>query len=282
MKRFVIFLTVLFSLSLFLGVSPVPAKDDAAGGKPVSLTAAGSGVNLGITRLLATAFMKENPDITITVPGSIGSRGAIKAAAEGAIPLGLTSRPLKEEEKSTGLAQRPYALVAIVIGADPAVPDDNITSQELVDVYKGTKTKWKDGNPIIVQAREKRDSGFMVLQNAIPGFREAYTEAHEQKRWTLYYNDQSSNHALSHTPYAIGVTDLGMISTEHLNIKVLNLNGISPDPENVANGTYPLSRKLSFVYLPDKLPDAAKKFMDFTTTDAAGEILKANGFAPVQ
>jgi len=45
----------------------------------VQLTAAGSGVNLAITRLLANSFTKLHPNIAIEVPGSIGTNGAIKA-----------------------------------------------------------------------------------------------------------------------------------------------------------------------------------------------------------
>ena len=71
------------------------------------MIAAGSGVNLGITRLLAEAYTAHNPETLIDVPGSIGTRGAIKATAEGAIALGLISRPLKEQEKAPGLVALP-------------------------------------------------------------------------------------------------------------------------------------------------------------------------------
>ena len=76
---------------------------------PSPLIAAGSGANLEITRLLANAFMKYHPRVTIEVPGSIGSKGAITAVA-----------------------------------------DNEITFQDLADIYRGTKTRWKDGNEIIV------------------------------------------------------------------------------------------------------------------------------------
>ena len=138
-----------------------------------------------------------------------------------------------------------------------------------------------DGNSIIVQSREKWDSGFQVLQKVIPGFKEAYAESYQAKRWTLYYTDQDANQALSNTHYAIGVTDLGMVATEHLNIKALKLGGIAPVSENVSNGTYPLSRRLSFIYHPEKVSDGAKQFMDFTVTEKGRNILKANGFIPL-
>lgn len=282
MKQSFTFVTTLLALALLCCSPPAWSEDTPGRTHPVTLTAAGSGVNLGITRLLAKAFAKQHPEITVDVPGSIGTRGAIKAVADGAIPLGLASRSLRGEEKTLGIVQLPYARVAIVVGAHADVPEDTITSRELIQVFKGTKSRWKNGNTIIVQAREKSDSGFLVLKNAIPGFKEAYVESHQARRWTLYFTDQDANSALCETPDAIGVTDLGMIATEHLNIKVLKLDGIAPDPENVMDGTYPLSRQLSFIYRPDTLSSQAQLFLDFTATEIGRTVLQTNGYIPLR
>jgi len=191
---------------------------------PQPLIAAGSGVNLGITRLLAKAFMNDHPQITIEVPGSIGTKGAIAAVTDGTITFGLISRSLKDGERSPGMVARPYARVPIVVGVHPTVADDELTFKDLVDIYRGAKTRWKDGNEIIVQTREPFDSGLQVLEKQVPGFQEAYAESRQAKRWSVFFTDQDANRALSRTRYAIGISDLGMIATEHLGIKVLKLN----------------------------------------------------------
>lgn len=248
---------------------------------PAALIAAGSGVNLGITRLLAKAFMIAHPEITIEVPASIGTNGALKAVPDGAITLGLISRPLKDQEKASGLVAQPYARVPLVVGAHPSVVDEEITSQDLVEIYKGKRTRWKDDHEIIVQTREPFDSGIQVLQKEIPGFTQAYAESHQAKRWTVYFTDQDANQALSTAPYAIGFTDLGMIATEHLNIKALKLNGVAPSPETLFSGQYPLSRVLFFIFRDGTLPEAAKAFLDFVRSDQGSNILRSNGYLPV-
>ncbi len=235
-----------------------------------------------ITQLLVDAFVKDHPQVAIDIPGSIGTRGAIKAVTDGAITFGLISRPLKEEEKALGLVAKPYAQTAIVIGAHPGVPDQSITSQELIDIFKGTKTQWKDGKEIIVQAREKTDSGFAVLEKNIPGFKEVYQESQDAKRWTLYFTDQEANRALASTPCAIGVTDIGMVATENLRINVLKFNGIEPGLESLRNGTYPLTRVLSFVYREENLPESAKAFLNFVYSDAGQRIMASKNYLSVQ
>ena len=248
----------------------------------MEMTIAGSGANLAITRVLADAFEKRQPQVKINIPGSIGSRGAIKAVNDGAITLGLISRPLKDEEKDLGLASQEYGRVAIVIGVNPTVPDQDITSEDLVAIYQGTKTRWKNGREIIVQAREKSDSGFLVLQNIIPGFKEVYAESQKANRWTQYFTDQDANQALAATQDAIGVSDMGMITAGAVRINPLRLDGVAPSLENLKNGTYPLSRPLAFIYKEGALTEDAKAFFTFVFSEEGRNLLLANGYLPAR
>jgi phosphate transport system substrate-binding protein len=281
MKKILSFCIILSTVTLYPLHSIAWAQTTQKLQEAPPFIAAGSGVNLGITKLLAEAFTKGNPKITITVPGSIGTKGAIKATAEKAITFGLISRPLQKEELEMGFTAKRYARVPIVMAGHAGVKDEGITFQELIEIYKGTKTQWKDGRQIIVQAREKTDSGFLVLQEKIPGFKEAHMESLESKRWMIYYTDQDANQAIEKTPGAIGVSDLGMIKSEQLKVKVLNLNGVVPGPETLLNGTYPLERELAFIYLEKGLPKEAKGFLDFVSSDSGRKIMRSKGYLPV-
>ena len=246
-----------------------------------TIIAAGSGVNLGITKLLAAAFMATTHGFIINVPGSIGTKGAITAVKDDAIALGLISRDLKPEEQSPDYTAQPYAMTPIVVAVNNSVPDEDISSQDITNIYKGTKTNWKDGSEIVVLSRESYDSGFMVLEKNIPGFKEACNESRKQNRWTVNFTDQEANRALSTTPHAIGVTDLGMISTEQLAVKSLKLNGVTPSVETAQNGQYPLTRTLFLLYRNKTLSPEAKAFVDFIRSDEGASILKANGYLPL-
>lgn len=268
-------------LSLLIIITPYLFASTASAhktGEEASLTAAGSGVNLGITRLLAEAFMKEHPTIDITIPGSIGSTGAIIAIKDSAITFGLVSRPLKNKEQSPDYTILPYAKTAIAIGTNAKAHDTNITSTDLVAIYNGTKTRWNDGHEIIVQMREAFDSGFSILNKKIVGFEEACTASRKADRWATYYTDQDANQALASTNHAIGITDLGMVSTEKLDITVLSLDGVFPSPKTIEDGDYPLTRTLSIVYRKKDLINSGQAFLDFLKTKKAIKILQANNY----
>lgn len=250
----------------------------AAGPSSKTMIFAGAGSNLAITRILADAFIKTHPGVTINIPESIGSTGGIRAVSEGAVTIGLISRPFREQEKKLGLEEVPYARTLIVIGVHPGVTDDEITFEEIVQIYRGKKTKWKNGQDIIVLTRDKGESTTDVMEQVIPGFREANDESLQARRWIVAFTDQDMNRLLMTTPNAIGISDLGTIKSERLNIKMLKVNGNSPTPENVIKGRYVLVKTLDFVFKKDHLPPEAKAFMDFVRSKQGQKIMKGNGY----
>jgi phosphate transport system substrate-binding protein len=271
---------LLCCLAIILVAGPSVAASAPA--PPTALVFAGSGTNLAITRLLAQAFVRAYPGVAIEVPASIGSTGGIQAAADGSVALGLVSRSLKEQEKALGLTLRPYAHSAIVFGAHSAVSDDGLSFGELLDIYRGARTRWRDGQEIVVLTRQPTDSGIEALELKIPGFREVYAESQNAKRWITLYTDQEMNQALVKTPHAMGLLDLGIIQSERLAVKPLRINGVAPTAQSVLDGTYPLVKTLAFVYREATLVPAAKAFLEYARSRAAQQLLRAHNYQPAE
>lgn len=258
-----------------------PVETAAAGDSTsAALVFAGSGTNLEVTRLLAKAFERLRPDIRIEVPSSLGSTGGISAVREGAITVGLAARPLNGTEREWGLTVLPYARTAIVFAAHPTVAEGEVTTDDVVKIYAGIKTQWRDGHPIIILSRQAGDSSLEVLEREIPGFKDAYRASAQAKRWTVLFTDQEMSQGLSRTPRSIGFAALGVVKSENLPVRVLTFNGVSPSPENIRNGRYPLVNNLSFVYRKDALPAGAAAFMSFVRSKEGERVLRANGFLP--
>jgi len=242
---------------------------------------AGSGTNLPVVRVLAEAFGKDHPGINIEVPASIGSSGGIQAAADGAIALGLVSRPLREKEKGLGLTIRNYARSPMIIAVHPSVGEEDISFAEILDIYRGKMNRWRDGREIVVLTREPGDSSIEVLVKEVPGFRQVYEDSQQARRWTTLLKDRTMNETLARIPAALGLSDLGAVLIEKHAIKPLKVNGVAPTLDSrLPNDKYPLYKTLAFVYREDRLPAGAKLFIDFVRSKEGEKLLKANGYLP--
>lgn len=248
---------------------------------PGALVLAGCGSNGPITRLLVSAFAEARPGVQIEVK-VIGSTNGIWLAAGGAVPIGLTSRPLRENEKGLGLTVVPYARTPLVIAAHPSVADIGITADQLVDVYKGTRARWSDGQDLVLLTRERGEGSIQVLSQGIVGFGAAYTSAESARRGTIVYSEQEMHRLLTARPFALGLSDLGTLMAERLPVKAMKVNGVAPTLEDVASGRYPLVKTLAFVFREDTLARPAKAFVDFARSPEGARILRANGYLPAQ
>ena len=263
---------------LALLILACPATGGQAPGS--TMVFAGSGSNLPAIRVLAKEFEKQNPGVRIDVPASIGSSSGIRAAADGAIAIGLVSRPLKESEKGLGLEAVTYARTPLIIGVHPGVAEENISYAEIIDIYRGKKSRWQNGSDIIVLTREPGDSTIEMMSRVAPGFREVYEESQKAKRWTTLLKDLEMNQTLAKTPDAIGFSDLGALTVERHRIKPLRVNGVAPALKNLENGSYTLMKPLMFVFHKEKLPPAAAKFIAFVRSKEGARILRENGYLP--
>ncbi len=256
--------------------SPLPAAQQPPAAQPAAdrFVVAGSGTNLPITAKLATAYNEKNAP-AVEVPKSIGSDGAVKAVQAGTLELGLASRPLTAAEKAAGLKELPYARVAIVFAANSGVPDDGVTTAEILAIHRGDKTAWRDGSPILVLIRGMHDSANQVLFGLIPGFDKLIEQSIAQKRWQVMYHDIDMADALRAKKGAFGHTDSTQVKVNG-GIKVLAVDGKTPTADAVRSGAYPYVKQLTFIYKGELTP-RAKAFVAFTASPEGRAIITDNG-----
>ena len=90
--------------------------------------------------------------------------------------------------------QRPQIKQAIRLDAastkkpvHPSVTDDGITTDELIQIYQGKKSRWQNGHEIIVLTRDPEESSIKLLEQEVLGFKEAYAESQQANRWVTVY-----------------------------------------------------------------------------------------------
>ena len=106
---------------------------------------------------LSESFMEKHPGVTVTAE-FVGSGAGVEAVSNGTADIGNSSRNLKDEEKADGVAENIVAIDGIAVVVDAANTVEDLTKQQLSDIYEGKITNWKDagGNdaPIVVVGRE--------------------------------------------------------------------------------------------------------------------------------
>ena len=267
---------------LMLGASALPMRSWATERPASPLVFAGCGATVPITRLLVEAFNQARSEVQQIDVRGVGSTNGIWLAAGGAIPLGLTSRPLRETEKDLGVTVAPFARTAVVIGVHPSVTDEGITMGDLAAIHRGALMRWRQGQEIMLLTRDQGDSDIYVLGRTIPSFKDSYAVSVRTGRASVVYSESEMVRRLVRTQFAVGLSDLGAMTIERLSFRAMKVNGVAPTLENVVNGTYPLAKTLAFVFREDKVPAEAKAFLTFVRSPEGERILRAHNYLPAE
>ncbi len=236
---------------------------------------AGSGSNLALVRALAARFEERTPGARVHVPESIGTGGAVKALSDGAIDLGLGSRPLKEAERQRGLSEVRLCRTALVPVVNPAADVDALSHEDLAAIYRGERATWPNGVPIVPLLREPGDSGNDLLIRTYPALGVALKAALRTELWQVAYTDQEMRDSLHSIPGSIGFLDLSTIRLEGLPLTPVRLDG-AVAPVSGSGGGYPLVKELTFL-LRGPPSAEAQAFLDFALSPEAAELLARAG-----
>lgn len=238
---------------------------------------AGSGSNVPLTRALAAAYATNGAARPIVYP-SIGSGGGVRALVDGAIAIAIVSRPLHERERAHGLVVTPYARVPVVVALHPNVPDRRLSTAEFLDAYRGRKTTWSDGAPLVVLQRERGDSSHEAVARVLPEFAAINDAAYRDGRFRVLYHDDDMEEALVVTEGALGLQGSGTAigSPSHV---AAAIDGVLPTPEAIASGRYPFVKSLAFVTVGPPTGEAAA-FIAFTQSPAGRAVIEAHGCLP--
>ncbi|MEW6601057.1 MAG: substrate-binding domain-containing protein [Nitrospirota bacterium] len=236
----------------------------------------GTGTALGSMKLLAAAFEKSRPDITVLVLPSLGSSGGIGAVSRGALDIGVSSRAFKEEELSWGLQEIEYAKTPLVPVTYAGTSVPGLSSGEIIKIYRGEMQVWPDGTRIRPVLRPAAESDTITVKNISPEMSEAVDFALERQGMLIALTDQDSADMIEKIPGSFGFSTLTQIISEKRRVKVLALNGVLPVPHALADGSYPCF-KVSYLVIKKKPSVPVQQFVDFVRSDEGRKILEESG-----
>ncbi len=107
------------------------------------ITISGSSSVAPIMEKLKEEYLKLNSNVVIEINQSDSTNG-IENVVIGISDIGLSSRELTAEEKSNSINNNILAIDALVLIVNKENKVDNLTSEEIKNIYQGHLANWKD------------------------------------------------------------------------------------------------------------------------------------------
>lgn len=241
----------------------------------------GSTTVLPIAQKVAEAYMKQNPDVKISISGG-GSGNGIKALIDGSTDIADSSRFIKTKEVERAMEKGSYpvpfavAYDCIVPVVHPSNNIANISLDKLKDIYLGKIRNWKEiggpDRPVVVISRDTSSGTYEVWQKKVMEKTRVFPGA------LLQASNGAIIQAVSKNKNAIGYIGLGYMNKE---VKPLTVDNIIGSAETTLNGTYPVSRPL-FMFTPGWPEGDIMEFINFVMHPQKGQkYINEIGFVPL-
>ncbi len=241
-----------------------------------TLTMAGSTSMEKLANVAIEAFMNKYPGVTASAE-FIGSSAGIEAVLAKTVDIGNASRSLKDTEKSAGAVENIVAIDGIAVIVDKANTVADLTKDQLIQIYKGEVTNWKDlggaDQPIVVIGRESGS-----------GTRGAFEELLAIEDQCKYSNEINSTGGVmakvASTPGSIGYVSLDVLDDS---VTALKLEGVEPTAENIKAGSYFLSRPFVMATIGQisEQNEIVQAFFNYLKSDEGKQLIESIGLITV-
>lgn len=276
--------TAVFLLSLAV----VACGGDESASKKTSrpLTIKGSDTMVILTQRLSEEYMKTHAGERVQVNGG-GSGTGIAALINGTVDLAQASRPMKDEEKASAekargaqIVETPVALDSLAVFVNEGNKVKELTIEQLAGIYTGKVRNWKDVGgsdaPIILYGRENSSGTYDYFKEHVLNKADFATIVQTLQGTAAIVNAVGRD--------ANGIGYGGIAYDKGVRAMALKKDAaspaIAPSEATVADGTYPLSRRLYF-YSFSNAPERVTKFVQWTLTPEAQALVKNVGYFPL-
>ena len=245
-------------------------NNTASNGGSVTISISGSTSVGPLMEKIQPIYEEENNNVTLEIQQN-GSGAGIKDVISGISEIGMSSRELKDEEK-TSVQGTTVAYDGIALLVNTENPVSNISLEDVKKIYTGEITNWKelggDDSPIVVVSREEGSGTRDAFQEIV-----GYKSEELTKDATI-----SDGSGAVKTTVAGNKNAIGFASFEYIDntVKALSVNDIEPTAENVKAGDYKISRPFILVTKEDTLTENGQKLMDFVLSTEGQQIVEEN------
>lgn len=279
-------------VSVVVALCGCKGEKGGSGSQTTVISNSGSDTMVNLAQAWAEAYGQVDPTVSIEVGGG-GSGVGIRDLIQGVVDIANASRKMKDSEKEQAKANTGKDPIEWVVGYDAMAiyvhkdnPVEELTLGQLAQIYgeDGTVDKWSqlgitvEGQDEIVRVSRQNSSGtyFFFRENVL-----------DNKDFKLGSRDMSGSkdvvELVSRTKGAIGYSGMGYKTDEVKFVKIKKTDAdiaYMPTLENVVAGNYSLSRPLN-MYTLGQPTGKVKAYLDWIFANAGQEIVKDNGYVPV-
>jgi phosphate transport system substrate-binding protein len=243
-----------------------------------SILATGSSALQPLVDQASKKFMDNHSGVSVQVQAG-GSGTGLTQVSEGQADIGNSDVFAEEKldaDKAKELIDHQVAVVGMAAVVNPDITVDNLTKQQLVDIFTGKVTNWKDvgGNDQAIQ---------IINRPASSGTRATFEKyGLDMKTEDLKGSIQEDSSGtvkklVGETPGAIGYLALSYLDDS---IKTVQYEGVDASEENIANGTYPVWA-YEHMYTKGEPTEVVKAFLDYMMSDEVqnGDVVEL-GYIP--
>ena len=269
------------------------AGDTLAQGEVVSIVNKGSDTMVNLALAWAERYQGLNPSVSISVTGG-GSGTGIAALINNTVDIANASRQIKSEEidaaKENGSEPVEFVVArdAIAIIVNLNNPIDNLTLQQISDIYSGKISNWRElggeDRPIVRLSRETNSGTHVYFLEEVLRLGEAENETLFSTDTLLLPSSEGITAEVRDNPNAIGYDGLGYVVPE---VKVIAVARdetspyVLPSAITVNNGEYAIARDL-YLYTVGQPSGEVKIYLDWLYSQEAQQIVVELGFVPIQ
>lgn len=199
--------------------------------------------------------------------------GAYKAVVDGTADIVFCAGPSESQRKyaednGAELVFVPIGYEAFVFFVNADNPVDSLTVEQIQGIYTGKYTNWSEvgGTSRIInplQRPEGSGSQTMMLK---------FMKGQEMD--SSLFAPFGGAIGFSFRFYLDGIVDNG-------GVKMLSVNGVYPDADNIRNGTYPIVSNFYAVYRADNNNENIKPLIDYILSPEGQEIINNSGYVGV-
>jgi len=229
-------------------------------------------------------FISMHPKYQIEY-SAVSSSQSIIDLYEGNCQIAAISRELRDDEVKPGITEIAYGYYTLAIIIHPDIAIDNLTLNQLKDIYSGEITNWsKLGGPdeAIIVAHKEDGSASRAQFLAMLGYDEtAYFDTLDDTFLNRLIVPEGSGGVASlvnSTPYSIGYIQFPYTNDTFLTS--ISINGYLPNEYTVCNGDYSLARPVYYIFKENSLNSASEEYIKFLKTSAAKEAIYTSGLIP--